>query len=35
MSNKSAGIDLTTVDQPRKRIQLLEKWKEHGYDGKR
>jgi len=28
-------VDQATVEQLKKRIQLLEKWKERGYDGKR
>ena len=35
LSRTGSRVDQATTEQLRKRIQLLEKWKEHGYDGKR
>jgi superfamily II DNA or RNA helicase len=35
IARTGSRVDQATVEQLKKRIQLLEKWKERGYDGKR
>ena len=35
IARTGSRVDQATVEQLRKRIQLLERWKERGYDGKR
>jgi superfamily II DNA or RNA helicase len=35
IARTGSRVDHATVEQLRKRIQLLERWKERGYDGKR
>lgn len=35
IARTGSRVDQATVEQLRKRIQLLERWKEQGYDGKR
>ncbi|MDH5252616.1 MAG: hypothetical protein OEW25_04755, partial [Nitrospira sp.] len=35
IARTGSRVDQATTDQLRKRIQLLERWKDQGYDGKR
>jgi hypothetical protein len=35
IARTGSRVDQATVEQLKKRIQLLERWKERGYDGKR
>ncbi|MCP9456828.1 MAG: hypothetical protein NNA18_12065, partial [Nitrospira sp.] len=35
IARTGSRIDQATIEQLRKRIQLLERWRDHGYDGKR
>ncbi|MCP9439147.1 MAG: DEAD/DEAH box helicase family protein [Nitrospira sp.] len=35
IARTGSRIDQATVEQLRKRIRLLEQWRDHGYDGKR
>ncbi|HEU5092667.1 MAG TPA: hypothetical protein VFT30_08275, partial [Nitrospira sp.] len=35
IARTGSRVDQATTEQLRKRIQLLERWKELGYDGKR
>jgi hypothetical protein len=35
IARTGSRVDQATVEQLRKRIQLLERWKDQGYDGKR
>ena len=35
IARTGSRVDQATAEQLRKRIQLLERWKERGYDGKR
>ncbi|HMS86196.1 MAG TPA: hypothetical protein PKD12_21360, partial [Nitrospira sp.] len=35
IARTGSRVDQATVEQLKKRIQLLEKWKDRGYDGKR
>jgi hypothetical protein len=35
IARTGSRVDQATIEQLKKRIQLLEKWKERGYDGKR
>ena len=35
IARTGSRVDQATTEQLRKRIQLLERWKERGYDGKR
>jgi hypothetical protein len=35
IARTGSRVDQATAEQLRKRIQLLERWKDQGYDGKR